>query len=377
MRWAVAALAAFSIIGSSELALAQQAGQLISADPIVETPAGMQAWRISYWTTTAASAPIRATCMVVAPREAIPPQPRQVIAWTHGTWGVVQKCAPSLSPNFWSWTAGLQAVSRGYTVVAPDYPGLGSDGVHGLLAGREAARSVLDAVRAAGQIPGAVAGKRFAVWGESQGGHAAIWTGQRARHYAPDLDLVGVAAAAPATYLVGNMRQGADPSARTFLTAYTMYSWSRFYDIPLSTVAGPQSRGIITRLSENNCISFGKTPKLGTILGVMTLTRNLRNVDLGRIEPWAGHAWANSVKVGQVEVPMLVAQNPTDKIVAPAVTRHFARDACACAAGKRVRWIDINGKGHETSASDTAAVTLEWIGDRFAGRPAPSNCGKF
>ena len=375
MRWTVATAVAVSFLFPSTPVIAQRAGQLISADPVADPPDGMQAWRIRYWTTTAKSAPIQVTGMVVAPREAMPPRPRPVVAFTHGVWGVTQKCAPSLSPNFWQWTAGLQAVPRGYTVVAPDYPGMGSGGVHPLLVGPDTARSVLDAVRAAGQVPGAAAGKRFAVWGESQGGHAAIWTGQRARHYAPDLDLVGVAAAAPATYLIDNLRQGSDPSARTFLTAYTMYSWSRFYGIPLSSVAGLQSRGIITRMAENNCVNFDSMPKLGTILGIVTLRRNLRNVDLGRIEPWAGHARANSVKAAQIEVPLLVSQNPKDKIVAPAVTRHFARDACA--AKKRVRWIDLGGKGHETSAKDSAAATLDWIADRFAGRPAPNDCGKF
>jgi pimeloyl-ACP methyl ester carboxylesterase len=375
MKWIAAALAGMSALISPTVAEAQRAGQLMAADPVADTPEGMQAWRITYWTTTGKSAPIRATGMVVAPREAIPPQPRQVVAWTHGAWGVVQKCAPSLSPNFWRFTAGLGAVSRGYTVVAPDYPGLGIEGLHGMLVGPDTARSVLDAVRAAGQIPGAAAGKRFAVWGESQGGHAALWTGQRARHYAPDLDLVGVAAAAPPTYLLDNMRQGSDPSARTFLTAYTLYSWSRIYGTPLSTVVGAQSRGIITRMSENNCVNFESKPKLGTILGILTLRHNTRNLDLGRVEPWATYARNNSAKPAQIDVPLLIAQNPKDTIVAPAVTRHFARDACA--AKKRVRWIDINGEGHGTSAKDTTSVTLDWIGDRFAGRPAPNDCGHF
>jgi len=374
MRWAVAAVAAISTVLASTPAMAQQAGQLISADPVADAPAGMQAWRIGYWTTTGKSAPIRASGMLIAPREAST-RARPVLAWTHGAWGVAQKCAPSLSPNFWKYTAGVQAVSRGYTVVAPDYPGLGIQGVHGFLVGPDTARSVLDAVRAAGQVPGAAAGKRFAVWGESQGGHASLWTGQRARHYAPDLDLVGVAAAAPPTYLIDNLRQGSDPSARAFLTAYAIYSWSRFYGSPMSTIAGPQSRGIITRMSENNCVNFDSMPKLGAILGIMTLRRNLRNTDLGKIEPWASHARVNNVKPAQIDVPLLIAQNPKDTIVAPAVTRHFARDACA--AKKRVRWIDINGKGHGTSASDTVGATLDWIGDRFAGRQAPNDCGRF
>ena len=374
MRWTVAAVAAISTILASTPAMAQRAGQLISADPVADPPAGMQAWRISYWTTTGKSAPIQATGMLIAPREAST-RARPVLAWTHGAWGVAQKCAPSLSPNFWKYTAGVQAVSRGYTVIAPDYPGLGIEGVHGFLVGPDTARSVLDAVRAAGQVPGAAAGKRFAVWGESQGGHASLWTGQRARHYAPDLDLVGVAAAAPPTYLIDNLRQGSDPSARAFLTAYAIYSWSRFYGSPMATIAGPQSRGIITRMSENNCVNFDSMPKLGAILGIMTLRRNLRNTDLGKIEPWASHARVNSVKPAQIDVPLLVAQNAKDTIVAPAVTRRFARDACA--AKKSVRWVDINGKGHGTSASDTVGATLDWIGDRFAGRPAPNDCGRF
>jgi pimeloyl-ACP methyl ester carboxylesterase len=196
-----------------------------------------------------------------------------------------------------------------------------------------------------------------------------------ARTYAPDLELVGAAGSAPATYLIDNLKDGSDPSARTFLTAYALHSWSQYYGAPLSSIAGAQSRGIITRLSQNNCVNFEAKPKLGMILGVLTLGRNMRGVDLGKVEPWAGYGRNNSVKAAQIEVPLLIAQNANDKIVAPAVTRQFARDACA--VHKRVRWIDLHGKGHETSASDAAAATLDWIGARFAGTPAPSNCGKF
>ena len=354
---------------------AQRVGGLISAEPVVETPAGMQAWRIRYWTSTEQSQLRQATAMVVAPREAIPRQPRRIVAFTHGVWGVATKCAPSISPNFWAYTAGVRAVERGYAMVAPDYPGLGSDGVHPLLVGRATARSVLDAVRATQQIPGAAAGNRFAVWGESQGGHAALWTGQRAKQYAPDLDLVGVAAIAPASYLVDNLRQGKNASARTYLTALTAHSWSQYYSIPLSTIAGPQSQGIITRLAQNNCVNFESLPKLGTTIGILALQHNMRNVDLGSVEPWATRARNNSPTARAIAVPLLIAQNPKDVIVAPAVTRHFAQDACA--ARKRVRWVDISGKGHETSAKDSADVALNWIGDRFEGRPAPSNCGKI
>ena len=42
--------------------------------------------------------------------------------------------------------------------------------------------------------------------------------------YAPELQLVGVAAGAPPTDLVQNLSPGSDPSIRAFLTAFTAYS---------------------------------------------------------------------------------------------------------------------------------------------------------
>ena len=51
-------------------------------------------------------------------------------------------------------------------------------------------------------FPNSGASNRFAVWGHSQGGHAALFTGELAARYAPELKLVGVAAAAPATNLI-------------------------------------------------------------------------------------------------------------------------------------------------------------------------------
>jgi len=370
-RAAMASAAALLLASSP--AQTQRAGTLIEADPVVDAPGGMQAWRIRYWTSDDAGRLLQVTGMVVAPREPIPTQPRRVLAWAHGTSGVATKCAPSQTPLFWTHAPWLDAVKRGYVVAAPDYPGLGSAGVHPYLVGAPTARSTLDAVRAAANIPGAAAGKRFAVWGESQGGHAALWTGQLAHGYAPDLHLVGVAAAAPPTALIDNLRQGSDPSVRAFLTAFTAYSWSKYYGAPLSTLGGRTTRDIISRLAENNCVNPGAKPKLGTIIGISVLRRNLRTVDLGHIKPWSDYAHANSVNAAAIRVPMLIAQNPKDVIVASAVTRQFAR--CACQSGKRVRWIDIHGKGHETSASDSANVALRWIDDRFAGKAAPSNCG--
>jgi acetyl esterase/lipase len=288
---------------------------------------------------------------------------------------VSNRCAASNDEVF-SQTPGLSdAIRRGYVVVAPDYPGIGSAGAHGYLVGVSTGRSVLDAVRAARSVPGAGAGKSFAVWGLSQGGHAALWTGQLARSYAPELRLVGVAAAAPPTDLVQNLSAGSDPSIRAFLTAFTAYSWSQHFGAPLSTLGKASTQGVITRLARNNCVKLGAKPKLGAVLGVMVLRRDLTHVDLGAIQPWAGIARANSPAAVPYGVPFLIAQNSGDVIVAPDVTRGFARRLCR--AGGRVQFVNVRGKGHETTANDSKEVTLDWIDARFAGAVAPSNCGQI
>jgi len=74
-------------------------------------------------------------------------------------------------------------------------------------------------------------------------------------------------------------------------------------------------------------------------------------------------------------VPLLIAQNAKDELVAPSVTRAHAR--ALCRNHERVRWIDIDGPGHATSAKDSSKLTLDWIGNRFSGIPPRSDCGKI
>ncbi len=354
-------------------ASAQSAGTLVSAEPVIQTPGGMQAWKIAYWTTDQGGRAQAVTGMVVAPREALPASPRRVIAWTHGTWGVVERCAPSLSADFFAATPALaDMVRRGYVVVAPDYPGLGSAMPHPFLVGVDTGRSVLDAIRAARNIPVAAAGNRFAVWGESQGGHAALWTAALARAYAPDLSLIATAAAAPVTDLATNLRSGTDENVRAMLLSFAAYSWSERFGLKLSTLVNRPNAGVIRRLAQNNCVELGKKPKLGTILGIVTVRKALRGKDLGQIEPWAGVMRANSIRPGNVPGPLLIAQGGGDPVVATAVTLAFARQRCR--TRQPLRYIRLPGADHGNSARDSSGLTLDWIDGRFAGAAAPSDC---
>ena len=75
MRSAIFGLLAASLLAAP--ATAQRAGTLISADPVVDTPGGMQAWRIQHWTQTDRNRAIRATG---GSPTALPDEPRRATA---------------------------------------------------------------------------------------------------------------------------------------------------------------------------------------------------------------------------------------------------------------------------------------------------------
>ena len=376
MRKVIGLLAVVSAMMFSPSALAQRAGALITAEPIASAPPAMKAWRVRYWTTDERNRPLEVTGMVIAPNAPATGAPRRVIAWAHGLLGIASRCAPSIGDsNFTVIPALNEAIARGYVVVAPDYPGLGSDGVHPVLVGVSEGRSVLDAVRAARGIPDANAGTRFALWGESQGGHAALWSGQIASRYAPDLQLVGIAAVVPPTDLARNFKEGSDARVRALLTAYTATSWSRYYGASMAVLGPKSTQNVMIRLADNNCVQAAANPKLGMVLGIVVAQRAIRNLDLSTKAPWGRLMRENNPSAAAISVPAFIATGTGDVIVAPAVVRDFALRACAL--GKSVRFLSVKGGGHATVARTEAATILGWIDARFAGQRPQSNCGTF
>ena len=181
-------------------------------------PDGAEGWLILYSSTSPDGEPVAVSGVVVAPADP-PAGPRPVIAWAHGTTGVATGCAPSLSDDpLFELPALRRAPGRGWVVVATDYPGLGTPGQHPYVVGVSEGRAVLDAVRAAGQIDdGPELSSQVAVWGMSQGGHAALFAAQLAPAYAPGARHRGRRAGRagdgprdPARARVWRCRQGAD-----------------------------------------------------------------------------------------------------------------------------------------------------------------------
>ena len=73
--------------------------------------------------------------------------------------------------------------------------------------------------------------------GSQTGGHAALYTGEIDARYPPDLKIIGVAEASPATNLVELF--DADASTEQDLLAMTVVSWTRLENIPVTNVVEP------------------------------------------------------------------------------------------------------------------------------------------
>jgi acetyl esterase/lipase len=369
----VAALMVVGTVDRTFAAAAKPPGGLIRASPMPGAPDGASAYRILYSSLGLAGEPIPVSGVVIVPTGPAPPGGRPIVAWAHPTTGIVSRCAPSLARVFFASVQGLQAMlARGYIVAATDYPGLGTPEVHPYLVGTSEGRAVLDSVRAAGQIPGAHAAHGFAVWGHSQGGQAALYAGLLAQQYAPELQLVGIAAAAPATDLRTLMTDDLGTGGGNNITAMTLWSWSRIYGAPMQAVVTPQAVPVIDRLA-GMCIErwFDVLARRGPTKGLQQSFLKVK--DFPNQEPWRRLLTENTPGPLPPDIPVFMAQGTADNLVRPPVTAAYVD--MLCRHGSKVRIEVLQGVGHAFIARDAADDAVAWIASRFAGEPPPDDCG--
>ncbi len=347
-------------------------GGLIRSQPIDGAPRGAKAYRVLYRSTGLQGEPIAVSGVVIIPVGPAPAGGRPIVAWAHPTTGVVDRCAPSRARVLFRSIQGLDdMLERGFVVAATDYPGLGTPGPHPYLVGISEGRAVLDSVRAARLVPNASAGERFAVWGHSQGGQAALFAGILAKSYAPELRLVGVAAAAPAPELATLLSEDIDTSGGKNLTAMTLWSWSRVYGAPMTRVVTPEALPVIEHLA-NLCIErfFDIFTRRGPS---RALDRSfLRVNNFSDKEPWRSLLARNTPGTLPPDIPIFLAQGMKDNLVRPQVTLDYR--AKLCRAGSAVQLHLMPGEGHAFIARRSAGVAVSWMADRFAMKPAPNDC---
>ncbi|EOV8738782.1 alpha/beta fold hydrolase [Acinetobacter baumannii] len=146
---------------------------------------------------------VQATSLVFTPNTPPPVGGWPIVVWAHGTTGVADVCALSKAALADS-TKDLisKLLAAGYVVVAPDYEGLGTSGIHPFLNVKSEAFSITDAVVAARNYlsqRNLLTSKKWVTVGHSQGGHAALGAAQYASR--AQLEYKGTVAVAPASNL--------------------------------------------------------------------------------------------------------------------------------------------------------------------------------
>lgn len=349
-------------------------GALIRREELAAgVPGGARGWRILY-TTTQPDGSVAVASGTVLARADGPPGPRPVIAVAHGTTGIVPKCAPSLGEMPFGGGAGAaleQMVGRGWVGVISDYVGLGTEGPHPYLVGEAEARSVLDAVRAAHQLPELELDARTVVWGHSQGGHGALWTGSIAPQYAPEFELLGVAAMAPATDLYALAEGMKDSSIGKIVLAYVAASWSEvFPTLGLSELVTPGYASTIARLGE---LCFEGRDALAAVSVSTQLVDKIFS-DEALHGPFGQLLRANSPTT-LIATPLLIAQGDADRLVLPTMQERFVAERCA--AGQPLDFRMYPGRDHMPLVAPDSPLTGElvvWTRDRLAGAAPTNSC---
>jgi acetyl esterase/lipase len=368
----VAARAESSIYTATQQEIAGTPGTIIKQEPLAGAPLNASAFRILYRSTGLRGEPIAVSGVLVIPAGSGLPGGRPIVAWQHPTSGVDQACAPSLSPSVLQMIQGLrEMLGHGYVVVATDYPGLGTAGQHPYLVGFSEGRAVLDAVRAARSQPGADTGERFVVWGHSQGGHATLFAGLLARDYAPELKLLGVAAAAPATDLTALSKGSAGSADSQLFTAMLMWAWSRVLDAPLDRLVAPADFPAVELLARQ-CFDPPFDSETQPVEKPMPDVSYKMSAEIAATEPWRSLAADNTPGPLPADIPIFLAQGSADTTIPPEVTARYAERLCH--AGSAVHKIVMAGVTHRFIARDAANAAVDWINDRFEGRAAPNDC---
>ena len=335
------------------------------------------------------------TGMIFIPRALAPVTGRKIVAWDHGTVGMGQTCAPSISgyktiapvtPTSKSNTGyGFvqNMLNNNWVVTATDYAGLGIIGQSTslqYLVGQSEAMDTVNAVRMAVAFPGSSAkrpGRKpvYAVYGQSQGGHAALFTGSVSPTYAPELTLTSVVASDPAAAMVPLVQQQYNKLIAWVLGPEVAIAWPgaqpSLNAADVLTVSGQAN----TQTFAAKCISAAAL----AALAIDPLGRNPFFLPAVNSNPaWVAMQQSQTPPV-VTGLPVLVGQAQNDGVVLANTTASLQRSWCTAGSNLSMFWVKPSGllpftfipmaQAHLNSASVDALAAISFITNGFNGKP--------
>jgi pimeloyl-ACP methyl ester carboxylesterase len=261
-------------------------------------------------------------------------------------------------------------VMAGLVVVATDYSFAEKGGPHPYLIGEGEARATLDSVRAARQMSQLTLDKRMVVWGYSQGGHAALWTGIVGPRYAPDLEILGVAAIAPAANIKNILTINIAMDKR--FGPYLALSYSRFYpDITFEKALRPEALDAARQMV--NLCDF-VPPEDSERIDALAATFDGPALAMSSNKALQARLEQNTAD-GLIKAPVVIAQGLSDTAVPSSATDAYVEERCS--AGQRLEYWTFAGRDHFTivqPGTPLEELLIRWTTARFANEPPASSC---
>ena len=329
----------------------------------------VNAWQVMYLSTNALGQPDAVTGTVLVPKNA-DPATAPIVAFAPGTHGPAFPCTPSAMIDIGAFyeQPGLDdLLGSGYAVAVPDYEGYQPDPKTTYVVGRSEGPAVIDSVRAAQRLPaaGLSSAAKVVFRGYSQGGGAAAWAGQLQPAYAPELNLVGVAAGGVPADLVQVTLQ-LDGKFGFVVLAYALIGLDQAYpELKLDSFLSDNGRAKLAEMKQSACT-----------FELLTTYANQKIADYttsaGYVRPeWVARLNENKLGGTAIKVPVFLYHATADQLVqfAQADTLHKAY----CAAGVPVTWKTYD-TDHITLVYTGNADVLAFVRDRIAGKPAAPNC---
>jgi len=354
-----------------------QPGDIIRSQPLAGAPTGSQAWQVLYHSQGFNNEDIAVSGMIFAPTGAVPAGGRPIVSWAHPTTGVADQCAPSVLSDGPALVAGLAGfLGAGYVVAATDYEGLGTPGIHPYLIGISEGRGVLDAARAAKNLTETGANSSLFTWGHSQGGQASLFAGQLAPTYAPDMQLKGVAAAAPAGDLAQQFQDDLTTQDGIILGGWAMNAYEQLYGpttpgLNIDQMITPTGQAALGQFEDLCNVIPAQEAQIAAIVTPITNTFWATS-DPGSIPPWTQLLQQNTPGAVKTPAPIFIAQDTADVVVVPATTTQLAQSLCSI--GDTVNLKSYPGLSHEVIGYESAPDALAWMQSIAGGQPAPTTC---
>lgn len=352
-----------------------QPGALVSAVTMPSVTrkwdaAGITAARVVYRSTNGDDdSPTVVSGSVFVPHGQPPEGGWPVVSFGHGTIGIENACAPSLSDSLYGHLKYVKVlVDLGYAVALADFQGLGAEGVHPYTDSTTAGLNMIDAVRALRATFPDVSDRWVAI-GDSQGGGAAWAADEQAARYAPELNLLGAFAASPGpdmSGLVDKAQNGTLTKEQRAVLQAVIESLARLhpdlnrddfrrgaadrYWKVLSACTLDEAYQRVSAMEQVGPRDFTpKTPEAAEQLRTL-------------LQQWA-------LPQEPLSAPLYVWYGGEDPFIDGEWTTEALRRACALGGEITIDYVADGGHN-----PPDAVELVRWMSDRFEGKPVRNDC---